>query len=298
MPLLRHKDFFLLSTGFITAIAACVSSLLAPHLLFLALFLFFTSFVSINVGLLWPVVWDAAFISNYYANLSSGFIGTLSMVEQRFACILIGFGIAMLLQTLFFPNRLQGDLRVVLADCVNELRALNQAIFACYLATDYDKNSFFYDKELHARRRDYLYEMHSARVLLNKIKPTKRVHFEKLVDDIERCNEVLLSLSMLTHRVTDHSTFQVAYKELSLISENIYGELSAIKLALLKKKSKDRSDTLKEDIYQLEDVNRSALNVVSNDPMVFLIFLQDLSSCHELLKQLFIDAEAVRGKLK
>lgn len=173
------------------------------------------------------------------------------------------------------------DVNVALAKCLQRLSQLNQAIFTCYLTRDYFEQHYVYEKLFHDRRRDFLFAMKKFRRYKN---------YEDISRHIENLYEIILSLGLLIYRVPDASTFEIASKEFYAITENLsvmFRDLSAFLLD--KKDFPSLPFSLVENIQQLEEVNQSALQLVSPDPMVFLIFIQDLQALNIVLTELSLD---------
>jgi hypothetical protein len=286
-PLPQHKSIFLLGTGFIASLTAVVSCIVGTKTLYIAFYLFFTTFCTLTVGLNWPVLWGAAFVVNFFGTLSYIFMTDYAAALQRGGAIFAGFFLALLLLKLFFPQRLRDGVRLLLAQAVQELMGLSAALFNCYLSADYLENRFDYLSKFHARRRAFAYHLSMARELLAQMRPSARVESARQLEKTETLYEIILALGTLLNREKDHSTFAIVTKEFLNINENISAELRALKLLLLKqKKLPPVNNDLEENIYQLEDVNRSAVNVAARDPMVFLLFVQDLSSLAVALRDL------------
>jgi uncharacterized membrane protein YccC len=292
---LRQKDFFLLLTGLLAALAACVTSLLALNVIYLALFLFLNTALTVIVGLRRPLLWGCAFLINIFAALSAGFPTGFVGMQERFRSIFLGFFIAVLLQKIFFPNRLRADARLALSEAIQELIELNQAVFNCYLAVDYPTNQFVYTKKLHEKRREFSSAISIARDLVKKIK-VRRDNLLKILCTVEQLFEIIQSLGTLINREQDHSTFQIINKELLAIAENIHTELRAIKIYLLKRRhAPAASEILQENIYQLDDVNHSATYVAAQDPLAFLLFVQDLYALQAAMQKLVVDISLLAG---
>jgi hypothetical protein len=295
-PLLRHKDFFLLSVALLAGAMAASSSLIMPYVFGLAIYLLVTTFCTVNVGLWWPAFWAAAFVANLLTNISSGFGVDMQQTLQRFLFIVAGFFIAIILQILFFPNRLRNDCKLVLTQCLQQLSELNQAIFDCYLAADYPDKQFQYEKRLHQKRRDVSYEISIARQLIGKMKKSEKLSLLPVFCSIEQIYEIILSMGLLDYRIEDRSTFELAYKEFLEIANHIDAQLRAIKIQLLKNKSSAiNSETLKEAIYQFEDISRATFDVAAKDPMVFLLFIQDMYALNECMEKLSLDVVLSAG---
>ncbi len=292
-PLLRQKEFTLVGTAILAATAATITNFIAPQVELLAAFLFCSTLATVTAGLRWPMFWGATFLINFFAALSSGFPTNLDGVNKRFLCILMGFSIAIVLQTCFFPGRLRDDVRGALTQALQDLIELSQAIFNCFLAVDYPEKQFEYVKKVQQKRRDFSYSISVARALMKKMKKDKDKYAD-LTCAIEALYEIIQALGTLLYRVEDHSTFQIIYKELLALSDTIYQDLRALKLFLLKKtKSAPLQDTLKDNIFQLEDVNHAAISVAAKDPMVFLLFIQDLFALQKGMTDLSADIAAV-----
>jgi uncharacterized membrane protein YccC len=285
-PLLRQKQLILIVTAVLTAVAASITNYISPHVVLLAIFLFFSTLTTVMIGLRWPLYWSAAFLINFFAAVSSGFPTDMDGINKRFLSILMGFGIAIVLQKCFFPSRVRDDFRRALTLALQDLIDLNQAVFNCFLAVNYPEKQFEYAKKIHQERRDFSYAISVARELLEKIKGNKDKP-ATILCAIEELYEIIQALGTLLYRVDDHSTFQIAYKELLALSETISKDLRAIKLFLLEKtKTAPPQDVLNDNIFQLEDVNHAALNVAAKEPVVFLLFIQDLYALQKGMLQL------------
>lgn len=95
-------------------------------------------------------------------------------------------------------------------------------------------------------------------------KKIKRKKFP--INKIERIYELIMALGLLRYRVKDHTTFEIIDQELKNI-------LSALNERLSKPHF---PNDLEENIDRLEDVYQGALKVASQEPLVFLFFIQDL----------------------
>jgi hypothetical protein len=91
----------------------------------------------------------------------------------------------------------------------------------------------------------------------------------------------------LINRVKDHSTFSVADKEFLAISSSVDAHFRRLAKAIHTKEVKaEQSNVLSEDIYELEEINRTVLQVVAEDPLVIMIFIQDLYALDKTLVKL------------
>jgi hypothetical protein len=289
MPLAMQRRYGLfISIAFAIGLLAVITSLLAGAVIQLAVFLFILSLVTIYMGLTYPALWPAAFIASFYAVLSAGLLTNLDGAMQRFCCIVLGFAIAIVVQIIFTRIRVTADLRSALADSLLRLAQLNQAIFSCYVAHNYQEEHFNYEKKLHASRGSFLYKINQARALLTHITLSQQQKFSAVVDCIEQCYEIFQSLGLLIQRVDDHSTFAVAEKEFLALSGNVdtYLRQMAAEINTLKIRHEE-SAILSENIYELEEINRTVLQVVAKDPLVFMIFIQDMYALDKMFVRLF-----------
>ena len=295
MRLLMQRHLLLLfSAALVTGWLAFITSMLASYAFLLALFLLALTFTMLYWGLRYASVWAATFVAGFYAIISAGLSTTTEGSVQRFYCIVLGFGIAIFVQLLFTRSRLATELRFTLASSLLRLSKLNHAIFRCYVTHNYAEEHFNYEKKLHQCRTDFLYEMQHARVSLAQLKESKREPFFVFINYIEQLYEIMQSLSLLIYRVEDHATFAVAEKEFLALSEKIDQRLRQLaKTMTTQQVQSDSVNVLGETIYELEEINRTVLQVVAHDPLVFMIFIQDLYVFDKVCLQL---SDAITAK--
>jgi hypothetical protein len=188
---------------------------------------------------------------------------------------------------IFTRGRLEADISLVISNSVLRLVKLSHAIFRSYVTHNYAEEHFNYERKLHKCRSDFLDTMNQARLLLGKMRVKEQQKFSLLLDDVEQIYEILQSLSLLVYRIEDHSTFAVADKEFLAISSGIDTHLRQLAKALTAKKHKPSpASVLGENIYELEEINRTVLQVVASDPVVFMIFIQDLYVLDKVIARL------------
>jgi hypothetical protein len=289
MPLAIQRRYGLfVGIALTIGLLAFITSLIAGSAIQLAIFLFILSLITVYIGLTYPGLWPAAFVASFYAVLSAGLLTNLDGAMQRFCCIVLGFAISIVVQIVFTRIRVTADLRYALADSLLRLAQLNQAIFSCYVAHNYQEEHFDYEKKLHASRGSFLYKISQARTLLMHLKSSPQPKFAAMLDCIEQCYEIFQSLGLLIQRVDDHSTFAVADKEFLALSGNVdtYLRQMAAEINTLKIRHEE-SAILSENIYELEEINRTVLQVVAKDPLVFMIFIQDMYALEKMFLRLF-----------
>jgi hypothetical protein len=284
---MQRQFIILMAVAFFTALLAFATSQLANYTYLLAFFLLALTFVMVYLGLKQASLWAATFIASFYAILSAGVATTFAGGIERFYCIVLGFAIAIFVQIILMRGRLEVDVGLVMANSLLRLARLSQAIFLCYVTHNYEEEHFNYEKKLHKCRSGFLYEINQARYLLSKIAKSEQQHFYLMLGYIEQMYEILQSLSLLINRVKDHSTFSVADKEFLAISSSVDAHFRRLAKAIHTKEVKaEQSNVLSEDIYELEEINRTVLQVVAEDPLVIMIFIQDLYALDKTLVKL------------
>jgi uncharacterized membrane protein YccC len=292
----KHKILFLLLVALLAAIAACVPSLINNHLIILTLFLFAITFLTSFFGLRYPNSWPAMVVINFYAIYACSLVIHFAVETERFFYIIVGFGSAFIIYALFFRGRIVIDSKKALAECIRSLSDLAQTIFSVYITHDYVNIKFIYEKNLHADSDIFLYEIQRARQLIQKLDNHLAKNFLLALDKIEQIYELLLTLGLLVHRVADHSTFSVAEKELTAITASVVAYLQVlVNMLLTKNYSSAKVSSLSDDIFSLEEINQSALQVVAQEPIVFFIFIQDLRALNEILLQLSATITSIEG---
>jgi uncharacterized membrane protein YgaE (UPF0421/DUF939 family) len=289
MPLvLRRRYGLVVGIALAIGLLALITSLIAASTIQLAFFLFVLSLITVYIGLTYHGLWPAAFVASFYAILSAGLLTNLDGSMQRFCCIVLGFAIAIAVQIVFGRIRVAADLRYALAESLLRLAELSQAIFSCYVAHNYQEEHFNYEKNLHACRGSFLYKISQARTLLTHITSSQQQEFSTVVGCIEQCYEIFQSLGLLIQRVDDHSTFAVADKEFLALSGNVDTYLRQMATEINTQKIRhEEYAILSENIYELEEINRTVLQVVAKDPLVFMIFIQDMYALEKMFLRLF-----------
>ncbi len=275
--------------GVISALGVLIASLLAKHVFLLALFLLLTTWLTIYAGLLYASVWGLGFAANVSIMLAASVPVSMMDAIQRFWCVLLGFLIAFIIRFVFIRDRSQAVMRMKLAYSLYRLAQLGRVIFSAYITHNYADEHFSHEKNLHLKRCRYLYEIDQARQLLTTFTGKRREQFSELINLIECSYEMLQSISLLIYRVDDHSTFAVADKELITISSSMVKEFDLLAEQLQQRRvvAAQRSTILNENIYEMEEIHCSVLQVVASEPLVFMIFIQDMYGLDKIMTQLF-----------
>jgi uncharacterized membrane protein YccC len=285
--LLRRKIIFLVTLGLLTAALTFIANIIAKPVFVLAFFLALMVFSSILVAARDTRYWSAAFLVSFSVLLSAGLPVDIDVSGERFFYILLGFVIAILLQFLPFAHRLLPDVKRSVADCLDNLGQLTQAIFSCYTTTAYTEQLYMSEKLLHDQRIEFLQAMSQARLLAGQLVGRDRESFATILLTLEHVYEIILALGSLLYRVNDHSTFAVASQELINIAQSIATSLQVLSEGLAGQQSPDLAEIpLLEKIQQFEEVNQSALQVVAHEPIVFMLFIHDLTALYAAIQLL------------
>jgi hypothetical protein len=272
---IQESGFWLiLISGLLAAAAVLLGGLVAHDILWSAIFLFSATFVGVYVSVLYVRLALAVFVINSIAIIfASQTIGYADNIKYFF-CILIGMLLLLFVRILSWqwlkPKQL-------MRRCLFKCGHLYDVIFECYLQRDYPQKNLIYEKVIHERCCEVMSVLNDLRM----IKENKNASIKAKIVRLERIYEVILSLGSMRYRVQDHSIFEIANTELGHISaclDSIFKHPDNLHMV----------EQLAENIYQLEQVNQSALQVIAHDPLVFLLFIHDLKVLQTELDQLRI----------
>lgn len=138
---------------------------------------------------------------------------------------------------------------------LKQLDELQKKIFAIYLNRDYFEKTYSYEKSLHEFRLKII-------TSLLKLANANDYHNELF--------ELVMDLGNLRYRILDHATFKICEKELIALSENLSLLLNG------------KISQFKESIVAFEKIYQTTLQVVIKNPIVFLIFIENLSAIEDL----------------
>lgn len=142
-----------------------------------------------------------------------------------------------------------------------EFNYFQEIIFMIYLNRDYVERHYFYEKQLHQLRL----------TIFSKILKHPATHLDIFF-------EILTSLGNLRYRIKDLSILEVCELELRNISKNL-------SILLTQKKCSEKNDTnFLNSIHAFESMYRKTLQVVVQEPLDLLIFIQNLFDLHAELR--------------
>lgn len=138
---------------------------------------------------------------------------------------------------------------------------IHEMIFSIYHHRDYVEKRYQYEKKLHKLRFNLMQIMQRARFVLTA----------DALSQLENIYELLFSLGFLRLRITEHVTFEVSDREFTHLTQAIKKIFAALGRA-------EEADlrALSNAIDAFEIINQNTLQVVTYDPMVYLMFIQDL----------------------
>jgi hypothetical protein len=276
--------------GLVIALLVSVSGALGVALWWQASFLVGLVLISVGVGVWRPRYWRAVFITNYLVMLGAAFSVNTMDALQRYFFVALGFLLVGVMRWIFFRKTSVRLMKWIFANCLRKTAALSDAIFSVYLTRNYQEQLFVYERKLHWQRNAFSF----ARNALARFDNTKRPAFVKLLENIEQVYEILLAIGLLVYRVSDHSTFEVANKELLALGDSVATYLKAL-AAQLPHGRMDAPTTLTDAIQELQDINHDALQVVAPDPMVFILFIQDFKALHARFIQMIEVIDEAQG---
>jgi hypothetical protein len=281
--------------GLVIALLVALSGYLAGWHWVQAVFLLLTIMATAAIGVWQPRYWRVVFITNYLLILAAAIGVGSTEALQRYFYVACGFMLVAGMRWIMFHSSTTRQLKWFFANCLMKAAALSDTMFAVYLARDYQEKLFVYEKKLHWQRNAFLISLTTLRNVLRQFKHSKRADFVKLLHYVEQLYEILLAIGLLGYRVTDHTTFEVANKEILALGEGVAAYLKAL-AAQLSRGSLVVPVNFSESITELQDINNDALIVVAPDPMVFILFIQDFYALHELFTQMIEVIDEVQRK--
>ncbi|HSW68777.1 MAG TPA: hypothetical protein VLI69_01295 [Gammaproteobacteria bacterium] len=181
------------------------------------------------------------------------------------------------------------------------LNHLQSVIFNCYLQRDYFSKIIHYEKIIHQARLK----------LMRIMKKIRKSDEQKNLNQLEKLYETIFSLNTFKLRILDHTTFEVCEPELKKTSQSLDAALRFVVVFLEKQfcqkekislrnistrtardmleKSAKMIGNLSRQIDKLEELYRTTLQVISESPIFFLFFVQDLIALRDQLEAVFLE---------
>lgn len=150
---------------------------------------------------------------------------------------------------------------------IRYFHALNQfqrTIFAAYIKRDYFAKQTHYEKKLMRSSQNVMRAMHHIRQII----PAEKIsHFENAY-------ELLYSLDLLKHRLSDHATFEICGIEFKQASGALSGLLG---ISFFAKRKREKAILfLQSAARSLENLFETTLQFIVADPLLVLFFVHSL----------------------
>ena len=271
--------------GMIAAFVAASGGTLAGQFLWLGIFLFFTTLMTLLIGVSRPRYWRLAFIVNLCAVAGCMVPATITQSLQRYCYVLGAVFVIALFRFIIFQRSSRSTINKTLATTLKAGAKLSQIIFDFYLSRDFQANHFNHEKEWHSARSKFLKYLQRTRVLVSHYHGKLKPQYKIVLDEIEQLHEIFMAMGLLIDRVEDHTTFEVATKEFTRLSSSVNAYLLAF-VAQLSKKKYSYPEDFYEAVSELQEINSDALQVVAREPVVFMLFVQDFFALNDILTQL------------
>ncbi len=170
---------------------------------------------------------------------------------------------------------MKNKLQKIVTNYFETLNQLQDLVLSCYINRDYFDKRYLYEEKIQKIREKLFGIMRQARLLI--------IHDAKTIAQLENIYEIIFSLNTLKLRVSDYATFEVCENEIKVISKC----LADIFLAHCRRP--ELLDEFSVFIEQFEELYKTTLQVVSQEPMVFLFFVQDLIALRDVLHEYIQD---------
>lgn len=270
------QTFFYLICGFLTASSVFLVSLCAFQFFPTAALLFVISLVAGYLGWRTRQHFFAAFVLILLALLAAFSPVSLDLAFERFYLILLGSLLVMALRFLFFLRqkaRAYEDAKIIFSQ---QLKKLYQLIFeSAGPATPLLR------KELEESHFQIAWSdcLSTLRNLKAKAEPAYGAKLDRLWD-------LTLSLGSLRYRLTDFSVLTMSQDEMQALLKALLAILDEVFCSPLKDTNPSVFDALQTVIQNFEELYQSMLQTVAKEPLVLLLFIQDLYALKEEFEQL------------
>lgn len=173
------------------------------------------------------------------------------------------------------------------ASSLKALAKCQRILFFSYLKKDFLYKRIKYEKKIFISRKKLLKSFQHARRL-------KKTSMEELIFiKLEHLVEIIFSLHQLRLRVDDYNVFTFAAPEMTRLAHVITQLLLNASRCILTSKRWISVDILLDYIHDYENIYNKTVQVVSQEPIVFLFFIQDLYALYDELLNLGVAHERI-----
>lgn len=243
----------------------------------LTLYLFFTTLIFGYAGIHSPRFFLVFFLINIAGLLSAGLLTTHEL--SRIQSILAGTGLALIARLLLWPVSIKQQLRASQRDFLHASNVMQRKIFSIYLARDYEKKHYYYERELHSLRKPLL-------TILQDMRQLRQKTLGQTEETCSRLFDLLTAIGSLRYRIKDASTLELCENELKGISHALSHSFSHL--------SSDTLNELLTQINAMEAVYYRVLQTAAKEAEVFLIFLKQLYSMQDELEAMMREKTDVK----
>ena len=230
----------------------------------------------------WRCVWGVDF---FYLLLTSGW-PMLPTWQYGWLAAALLFLLA-LTQRFWFIRLSRWQIKRHLAQTLQQAALVAEYTFVMYLTTDFHQQVFGHEKNLQRERLCFLARRQAFRHAWQRYLPAAAPRYQRLDDNFDKLYEILSALALLVRRNLDHSTFAVAQKELYALSVGIKTYLTMLAAHLSNPyNAMPEASLLADDCLALQDIYQDALHIVAADPVVFILFIQDIGALQQTLQTL------------
>lgn len=265
------SQLYLLSYGILLAGHVWITAYLVSFVSLLAVYLVITTFLWLYLSATESDWFMPGLILNLLGFLSAGLPANHLLDGERFQAVLVGVAIALIVTFLVWPDTVKHIWKKYCRQGVDSINKLQQQIFEIYLKRDYGENNYFYEMKLHQYRFAILETLNRMRAFIAKLPLKEQSVYCDNANLLNVLAEAVGVLGSLRYQIKDMSTFEVCEGELQQVSSELTTALEQVvkgKLVLL--------DV--NNIERLEEIFRSTLQVVSQEPMVLLIFINHIKN--------------------
>lgn len=223
------------------------------------------------------------FLTIVFANTA----GHLESDLERASIIMLGVGIAMVSQLLFWGVIVNDNIERACKTAVVALRKFNAAFFACLMSSDYADNIYEYERQLHLCKRQFYGAISDLRGELPRLKTTlKRLYFSEKATILENIYENVMDYAQIRWRIEDHSSYALCSLELRGLAEAIDWRFKDLDHALrCKGVVRAVSVTFSAALDRMKSVYDSVLSLSVQEPLAILLFVASLQSLDDKISE-------------
>lgn len=278
----KKNIYFMLVIGFVITCHISLSNWLSNQIILLSIYLFIVAFLSSYLALKKTAYYLPVIFINLLGFLSAGIHVGYQLSITRFENTIVGTAVAILVCSILWPPSIKNTVNQLLRNYFFTMDQFQKIIFLLYSKRDYKENSYFYEKELNQKRFNVIKTVQLLQKIGSKIDNSDKKMW-RIINHISAVFEIMTMLSNLRYRVQDHSLFEVYEKEFNYFSNTTTLIFREFMMQLNSKSSnqpikniKQLTDSILSSVHSFEDIYRSTLQVVTSEPLIYLIFIQNM----------------------